>query len=81
MAWDNVTTDKFDILERQAVAGGWLYRNRTVTGGQAQFEGSYVWQVALTFVPDVVAPPPAEEAPPEGETLPAYPAPEEPAPS
>jgi len=56
--WENVYSETYDIMERLAVDGGWLYRNRMVTSGSAQDPQHYVWLVTMTFVP--TAAPPAQ---------------------
>lgn len=56
--WENVYSQQFDVMERTRLTDGWIYRNRLVTGAQAQNIGDYVWQVSSTYVPDAVAPPP-----------------------
>jgi hypothetical protein len=55
--WEDVYRQPFDIMERTRLDDGWIYRNRLVTGAQAQNIGDYVWHVAMTYVPDVVAAP------------------------
>jgi hypothetical protein len=57
--WQSVYSQPYDILERMAVDGGWLYRNRVVVQSSAQNPSDYVWSVALSFVPEAA---PAEEA-------------------
>ena len=59
--WENVYSQQFDIMERTRLTDGWIYRNRLVTGAQAQNTADYLWQVTSTYVPDVVAPPLARE--------------------
>lgn len=54
MDWEQVQASQYDILERQAIAGGWIYRNRYVTGG-SQHQG-FTWAVSITFVADTQAP-------------------------
>lgn len=58
MDWEQVQASQYDILERQAITGGWIYRNRYVTGG-SQHQG-FTWAVSITFVADAPAAPLAE---------------------
>ena len=55
--WEIIYTTPTDIMERLAVDGGWLYRNRVVMQSSAQSPHDYAWGVALTFVPEPAAPP------------------------
>jgi len=50
--WENVYSTSGDVLERRQVTGGWLYRNRYATSGSAQDPQHWIWNFAITFVPE-----------------------------
>ena len=51
-AWESVYSLPADIMERQQVAGGWLYRNRVAVGASGQNVQDWVWALGLAFVPE-----------------------------
>lgn len=54
--WENVYTTTSDIMERYAVEGGWIYRNRYVIESSSQSPADWVWEFSITFVPEPAAP-------------------------
>jgi len=50
--WQSVYDNPFDKMDRLAVDGGWLYRNRFVISASAQDPAHYVWAVTMAFVPE-----------------------------
>jgi len=54
--WENVYAQPYDVMERMAVDGGWLYRNKVVVNASSQNPGDFVWATSLTFVPEPAAP-------------------------
>jgi len=49
-AWESVYSTPADIMERRAVAGGWLYRNRVAVSASGQNVQDWVWAISLAFV-------------------------------
>ena len=55
-SWESVYDTTYDKMDRQAVDGGWLYRNRFANAASPLLEARHGWQVTVTFVPTAQAP-------------------------